>query len=154
MGNILVADTYNNVVEWISRDEQRLTDLPLPGLARPLGVSVDSTGTIYVADTGNHIVRAIAPPRPTLTLNATEYCLGTGWTMGVENALSDTSIDLIGISNGTSWEVPSWRRTTNTRNFFDAGTFGPGTEGEHAIRVRIANMLSNTVSFTVSGCAP
>ena len=154
MGNILVADTYNNVVEWIARDEHALTDLPVPGLARPLGVSVDSSGTIYVADTGNHIVRAIAPPRPTLTLNATEYCLGTGWTMGVENALSDTSIDLIGISNGTSWEVPSWRRTTNTGNFFEAGTFGSGTEGQHAIRLRIANMLSNTISFTVSGCAP
>ena len=73
--------------------------------------------------------------------------------MGVENALSDTSIDLIGISNGASWEVPAWRRTTNTGNFFEAGTFGPGTEGEHTVRVRIGDTLSNTVSFTVSHCA-
>jgi sugar lactone lactonase YvrE len=154
MGNILVADTYNNVVEWISRDEQRLTTFSVPTLATPRGVSVDSSGTIYIADTGNQVVRMIAPPGPKLTLNSTKYCLESGWTMGVESVLSDTSIDLIGISNGTSWEVPSWRRTTNTGNFFEAGTFGSGTEGEHAIRVRIANMLSNTVSFTVSGCAP
>jgi DNA-binding beta-propeller fold protein YncE len=44
MGNILVADIYNNVVEWISRDEQRLTDLPVPGLARPLGCLLIAVG--------------------------------------------------------------------------------------------------------------
>jgi trimeric autotransporter adhesin len=154
VGNILVADTYNDVVEWISRDEQRLTDLPVPGLARPLGVSVDISGNIYVADTDNHIVRMIAPPGPTLTLNSTKYCQGNEWNIGVQNALSDTPIDLIGISSGTSWDLPAWRRTANAGNFFEAGTFGPGTEGEHTIRLRIGNMLSNAVSFTVSTCAP
>jgi sugar lactone lactonase YvrE len=167
MGNIIATDTYNNVVVRISKDEQTLTTIAGgegPGipktLAGPLGVSVDSSGTIYIADTDNHRVKMIATPGPTLTLNSSEYCTGATWILSLENAPPDTCclpqgvpIQLIGISNDLAWEVPAWRRTTKYGTFSETGVFAAGNDGEHTIRVRIGNFLSNTVSFNVSSCA-
>ncbi len=74
-GNIYVADTGNNTVRKITPTGVVTT---LAGLAggsgatdgsrkdtcfnSPSGVAVDRTGNIYIADTGNHAVRRIAPP--------------------------------------------------------------------------------------------
>jgi sugar lactone lactonase YvrE len=165
MGNIIATDTY--VVVRISNNERTFTTIAggdgpgIPNtLAGPLGVSVDSSGTIYIADTDNHQVKMIATPGPTLTLNSSKYCTGATWILSLENAPPDTPIppsytpiQLIGISNDLAWEVPAWRRTTKYGTFSETGVFAAGNEGEHTIRVRIGNFLSNTVSFNVSSCA-
>jgi hypothetical protein len=122
-------------------------------LAFPIGGSVDSGGTVYIADTDHNRVRIIPASGPTLTLNSTSYCTGATWNVAIENALTDKPILLIGVSNGASWEVPFWGRTTNTGTFLEAGTFVAGNEGAHTIRVRIGDTLSNTASFTISRCA-
>lgn len=72
-GRVIVADTYNDRIRRIASDGTVSTlagaagagyvDGP-PESARfdtPCGVAVDGTGTIYVADAGNGVVRAIAP---------------------------------------------------------------------------------------------
>lgn len=71
-GRIIVADTYNDRIAVVERDGHVWT---LAGGHRgsvdgaavdarfdtPSGVAVDRHGTIFVADTGNHLVRAISP---------------------------------------------------------------------------------------------
>ena len=72
-GRVIVADTYNDRIRAIARDGTVSTVAggPVPGAddgmaaeARfdtPCGVTVDATGAIHVADTGNGAVRRIDP---------------------------------------------------------------------------------------------
>jgi DNA-binding beta-propeller fold protein YncE len=74
-GNLIVADTYNATIRRIT-PEGRVTTLagqsgqegtrdgsgPEARFREPSGVAVDAaTGVIYVADAGNHAIRALAP---------------------------------------------------------------------------------------------
>jgi len=72
-GNLFVADTLNHVIRQISYDGTVTTIAGMPGLAgfrdgytyearfhSPMGLAVSADGTqIYVADTGNHLIRVI-----------------------------------------------------------------------------------------------
>ncbi|OAM88170.1 DUF4838 domain-containing protein [Termitidicoccus mucosus] len=74
-GNIYVADTQNNAIRMINASGSVSTIAGAPdgsaggadgiGIAArfrlPAGIAVAGSGTIYVADTGNHTLRAIAP---------------------------------------------------------------------------------------------
>ena len=72
-GRVLVADTYNNRIRAVQPDGTVITVAGSVGsgytdgpaaAARfdsPCGVSVDGRGTIYVADSGNGLVRSISP---------------------------------------------------------------------------------------------
>ena len=73
-GNVFVTDTGNNTIRKITpaRVVTTLGGLPLsPGTSdgaginarfnSPRGVAVDSTGNIYVGDTGNHTIRVGTP---------------------------------------------------------------------------------------------
>ncbi len=72
-GNILVADTSNQTIRSITPDGTVSTVAGLTGamgtangtgtaarFTNPFGVAVDSYGTIFVADSGNHLIRRIA----------------------------------------------------------------------------------------------
>lgn len=80
-GNAYVIDTSNQTVRKISAGGSVTTLAGSPGLggktdglgatARffyPFGITVSATGTIYVADTGNHLIRAISTVGATATL--------------------------------------------------------------------------------------
>jgi sugar lactone lactonase YvrE len=89
-GSIVVADTGNHVIRRVSPDGVVTTVAGrsgLPGFAdgaaaearfnTPNGVAVDSAGAIYVADTGNHVIRRIAPNGTVTTLAGTPRTSGT-----------------------------------------------------------------------------
>lgn len=80
-GNIYVADTANHVIRRISPTGDVVTFAGVAGLSglangcgeevrfnRPTGVAVDSRGWLYVADSGNRVVRMITSEGKTTTL--------------------------------------------------------------------------------------
>ena len=80
-GWLYVADALNHTIRRISPAGEVSTLAGLPGVAgsadgpagvarfnRPFGVAVDRTGTVYVADSRNHSVRAITPNGTVSTL--------------------------------------------------------------------------------------
>lgn len=79
-GNLYVADTNNNLIRKINpnRDVTTLAGKVVPGFAdgngsdasfnHPLGIAVDASGIVYVADTANHLIRKITPKGVVTTL--------------------------------------------------------------------------------------
>jgi DNA-binding beta-propeller fold protein YncE len=79
-GNVYVADALNNSIRKVSRDGMTTTlaGSTKPGCADgpgrkasfcgPLGVAVDNSANVYVADTGNHAIRKITPAGEVITL--------------------------------------------------------------------------------------
>jgi serine/threonine protein kinase, bacterial len=79
-GNIYVADDDNDTIRMISLAGEVTTIAGVPGTAgyqdgpaasalftNPVGVAVDSSGNVYVADTGNDAIRVIAAGTGTVT---------------------------------------------------------------------------------------
>jgi trimeric autotransporter adhesin len=73
-GNIYIADTYNHVVRLVTKSTGIITTVAGKGIAEysgdggpatsaslrfPIGVDVDASGNIYIADTFNHRVRLV-----------------------------------------------------------------------------------------------
>jgi sugar lactone lactonase YvrE len=80
-GNVYVADTYNQTIRKVTPEGQVTTlagTAALGGSADgmgaaarfegPHGVAVDTSGTVYVADTGNHTIRKVTPAGVVTTL--------------------------------------------------------------------------------------
>ena len=80
-GNVYVSDTLNNVIRKVSPDGVVTTFAGKAGQAgstdgtgndarfnAPYGASVDGSGNLYVADTGNHTIRKVSPDRVVTTL--------------------------------------------------------------------------------------
>ncbi len=80
-GNLYVADTFNNTIRKVTPSGVVSTFAGLAGAVgstngvgnvarfnRPRGVAVDSSSNVYVADTGNSIVRGITPGRSVTTI--------------------------------------------------------------------------------------
>lgn len=81
-GNVYVSDSANNAIRKITIGRVVTTPAGLPGYAgdadgsgpdarfwNPEGLTVDSAGNIYVADTGNNLVRKITPMGVVTTLS-------------------------------------------------------------------------------------
>ena len=77
-GNLFIADTYNNAsARWeptglsprwratetsgYSGDGGAATNAELN---HPVGVAVDATGNLFIADSGNNVIRKVVIPRP------------------------------------------------------------------------------------------
>ena len=80
-GNVYVADTYNSTIRKVTSAGVVTTLAGTAGTTGssdgtgpaalfndPIGVAVDSAGNVYVADTGNDIIRKIAPAGAVTTL--------------------------------------------------------------------------------------
>lgn len=96
-GNVYVADSANNVIRKITPSRVVSTLAGLPGNAgnndgsgnsarfwNPQGLAVDSAGNIYVADTGNNLVRKITPMGAVTTLAGLPGVSGTTDGVGKE----------------------------------------------------------------------
>ena len=99
-GNVYIADTTNNVVEKVTPGGSLsiiagtgTSGAPTPGtatssnLAGPIGVAADSSGNVYIADTGNNVVEKVTPS------GSLSIIAGTG-TSGAPTAGPATSSDL------------------------------------------------------------
>jgi Kelch motif/Galactose oxidase, central domain len=91
---------------------------------------------------------------PLLTLNSTSYCIGVPWTLLVIRSARETSVRLLGVSNGASWEIVRWGATNQEGSFTAGGSIADGSEGTHTLSVEINGIRSNAVSFAVSKCKP
>jgi sugar lactone lactonase YvrE len=81
-GRVVVADTYNDRIRAIAPDGAVVTlaggaqsgavdgDAAGAQFNTPCGVAVDGAGTVYVADTGNGLIRAISPAGTVRTIPA------------------------------------------------------------------------------------
>lgn len=96
-GNVIIADAENHAVRQISADGSVITiagdgvrgdaDGESARFRNPTDVAVAADGTIYVADTENHVIRAISPEGIVSTLNAksqrtVEQIEGVAWNAG------------------------------------------------------------------------
>ena len=90
---------------------------------------------------------------PVLSINSTAFCVGTAWTLGVTNAVPNTSLSLMGTTNGQSWTVAPWGTTDANGSLSLGGTFTNGTQGSYTLRVNDGR-VSNTIYFVVSACGP
>jgi hypothetical protein len=91
---------------------------------------------------------------PLLTLNSTSYCIGDPWSLMVSRSARGASVRLMGVSNGSSWEIARWGATDQEGSFSAGGTIALGTEGTHTLSVEISGIRSTAVSFAVSQCKP
>lgn len=107
-GNVYVADAGNQTIRKITADGMVTTLAGLagsPGKAdgfgsaarfdRPTGVAVDAAGSIYVADTNNHIIRKILASGIVSTLAGTAGV--AGYVDGVGGSASFDSPDLMAV---------------------------------------------------------
>ena len=144
-GNLYVADTMNHCIRMITTNGTVSTIAGRPGVQgysdgaagsalfnEPSGIAVDRSGAIYVADTGNHVIRRISGS--TVTTAA-----------GVVNALeAGEDYRPGGYENG---QARSSQFKFPTGLFFTEGVLFIADTGNHAVRA----LTSDGYVITVAG---
>jgi streptogramin lyase len=111
-GNVYVADTSNATIRRVTPAGAVTTVAGAAGVAalmdgpgvsalfnQPHGVMVDSSGTLYVADTGNAVIRKIAPGGAVTTLTLTT-AVATGASSTSGSTATGTAMSTAGGSSG------------------------------------------------------
>ncbi len=157
-GNLIIADTSNNVIRKVSSGI--ITTLAGNGTANysgdngpaanaavnaPLGVSTNALGQIFVADSGNNLIRVMDPPC-NFTLNTTSIqATGAGGTFNI-------GVQTAGFCVWSVAGLPAWITLTSP-----ASVTGPATVilnvAAAANLVRSANITVAGVSVTVNQAA-
>jgi photosystem II stability/assembly factor-like uncharacterized protein len=122
------------------------------------GLAVDRMGRIYAATSGGGVFATFespnVTPEPSLTLGSTEFCTGQSWHLAVSGARANSTVRLMGISNGEAWDVNEWGKTDAIGVHAATGAFARETEGRHTVYIDVDGATSNDVSFLVSPCRP
>src|SRR5262245_12455279 len=77
------------------------------------------------------VAQQTPPGQPALSLDFAQYCVGDAWKLKLSNGVPNTSIRLLGTSNGQSWEITDWRKTDRDGGFTEEGTFAAEAVGSH-----------------------
>jgi len=113
-------------------------------------ISAGNPTTINIPNNERHC----GPLVPVFTLSSIKFCPGGAWTLNAANGVPNTTVNLVGTSNGKPWKTTDWSKTDAAGNLSVSGAFAAGTEGTHTLRVEIGGLPSNTVSFSVGKCSP
>src|SRR5262245_52371905 len=113
-------------------------------------ISAGNPTTVNIPNNERHC----GPLVPVFTLSSIKFCPGGAWTLNAANGVPNTTVHLIGTSNGKPWKTTDWSKTDASGNLSVSGAFAAGTEGSHTLRVESGGLPSNTVSFTVGKCSP
>jgi len=143
-----VYKSIDGGLRWTPFDEG-LTDWNISTIA----VGSAGPNAVYVGGTDTGVFR-IMDDIPVVSLDSSHYCIGSFWTLKVNNGATNASINLLGTSTDHHWQVEDWHKTDGNGNWSEGGSFAAGTEGSHFLRVDIGGALSNIVSFVVSDCRP
>jgi hypothetical protein len=191
--DVFVADTGNNLVREISASTHNVIAIagngvngssgnggPATGaqLSAPTGVAVDAAGNVYIADTGNQVVRVVNGSGTIATVAGTLGSSGTGTVPGLATGLllsSPAAVASNGAGSLVILDSANNRAVADARNSiaFNFGVTNPGSSsptfqiqqtntGSAGVTLGTSNGLftpapsSTTFSLqgaTTSGCA-
>jgi streptogramin lyase len=162
LGNIYVADQYNHAIRKIDRTTGIITTIAGKGpdhpgysgdngpatsaaLNAPKSVTVDNNGSIYISDTGNHVIRKISNGTiTTIAGNGTQGYSGDGAI--ATNAMLDAPQAITVDGDGNIYFVDGnnnvIRKVDNTgviTTYAGTGTSGYTGDGGPATQATIAN---------------
>ncbi len=183
-GNVYVADTNNSRIRKIFADGTITTIAGIGGanyggdggsatsasLSFPRSVAVSPTGTVYIADTGNHVIRVLTPTFPTISTNgvtnaasfaprispgALASVFGTGF--GTSTYLADDGRPWVTTANSVSVKVngvaaPLYFVSPGQINF--QVPWATPTSGTVNVAVLVNGGSTNTVPVAVGTAAP
>jgi hypothetical protein len=125
-GNVYVADTGNNIIREVTPVGTNWVVTTLAGLpgsagtndgtgsaarfAAPNGVTVDSAGNVYVADTGNNTIREVTP-------------VGTNWVVTTLAGLPASAGTNNGLGSAARFYFPFGLAVATNGNLYVADTF-------------------------------
>src|SRR5262245_24253083 len=89
---------------------------------------------------------------PKLSLDKRQYCAGDSWRLRIDGAASSSSVQLMGISLGTPWELPDWRGTDLEGTLTESGTFASKDIGDHTLWALAAGKTSNSIGLKIVSC--
>ena len=168
-GIVYVADANNHAIRKITPLGTVSTLAGAPGVPgsndgdggdarfhRPEGITIDQTGTLYVADAGNQLIRKITPAGTVTTLAGTAGAAGWADGFGREARFSTPfriSIDRAGtlyvaeLGNRTIRKITP-TGTVTTHYFYDAYIYISGFTSGHSIPAGVAVDAAGVVWFT------
>ena len=180
-GNVFIADSNNSRIRKVTPDGNIVTIAGKGGASYsgdggpatsaafsfPRGVTVDSSGNVYVADTQNHVIRLLTPAFPTITAGgvgnaasfaprlspgalASVFGSGFGSVTAQPNAPLPSSVSGVSVNvNGTP--SPIYYLSPTQINFQVPWEAATGTAN---VTVSVNGGASNSVSVPVGAAAP
>jgi hypothetical protein len=89
---------------------------------------------------------------PSLSLDKTQYCAGDSWRLHITDAAASSSVQLMGISLGTTWEMPNWRTTNVEGTLIENGIFRADAVGDHTLWALADGKTSNSIVIKIVAC--
>jgi len=159
MGNIYFADTANSVIREVNGTTGVITTVAgIPGSAgytgdgglatvarlnSPEGVAVDSAGNLYIADSGNNVIREVNHLTGNIsTLTSGNGSINLNHPDGVALDATGQNLYIADTGNGYIWKLPLGSSSPTLTPVIQAGVGFNGNNG-------IYTMLKNPVAVAV-----
>ena len=166
--NTYVSDTFSNRIFKINASTKTLTVLAGNGvnnfvgdngpasaaaLSGPQGIALDASGNVYIADTGNNVIRvvntqSIAIHITGVTINAGQIATVAGSTNGTACASPTSACGDSGLATSAQLNLPGGVAVDSLGDIFIADT------GDNRIREVATSGIITTVAGTGTACSP